>query len=69
MFFGLRCFLLLTLFALADVCNTAVKNPVGKVNADSQKMLGGCAVVAHFSKCSTLITKSLVQAASGFSEG
>ena len=31
---------LLTLFCLADVCNTAVRNPVGKVKADIEKMTG-----------------------------
>ena len=30
-----------TLFNLADVCSTAVKNPVGKVKPDSQKIDGG----------------------------
>ena len=28
------------LFCLADVCNTAVKNPVGNVNPESQNMTG-----------------------------
>ena len=53
----------------AEVCNTAVKNPVGKVKADSQKTMGGRAVVAHFSNWSTLATKSLVHEAKGFIEG
>lgn len=42
---------------------------MGNVNPDIQKMVGGWAVRAHFSNCSTLCTRSLVQAARGFSEG
>ena len=30
-----------TLFFLAEVCSTAVRNPVGKVNPESQKSTGG----------------------------
>jgi hypothetical protein len=38
-----------TLFCLAEVWRTAVRKPVGKVKADSQKTMGGWVVVAHFS--------------------
>lgn len=58
-----------TLFILADVCSTAVRKPVGKVKPDIQKMVGGWAVSAHLASWSTRITRSLVQAASGFRDG
>ena len=59
----------LTLFKRAEVWSTAVRKPVGNVKADIQKMVGGWAVMAHFSNCSTRCTRSRVQAARGFREG
>ena len=49
--------------ALAAVCSTAVRKPVGKVKADIQNTIGWCAVVAHFSNWSTRATRSRVHAA------
>lgn len=57
------------LFCLADVCNTAVKNPVGKVKPDIQNMIGWCAVLAHFANWSTRWTKSRVQLANALLDG
>ena len=59
----------LTLFFLAAVCSTAVRNPVGKVNADIQKRTGGWVVDAHLENCSTRTTRSRVHEPSGFLEG
>ena len=58
-----------TLFFLAAVCSTAVRNPVGKVNPESQNNTGGWVVVAHVENCSTRPMRSLVQAPSGLREG
>ena len=57
------------LFFLAAVCSTAVRKPVGNVKLESQNTIGGWAVVAHFSNCSTRSTKSRVHDASGFMLG
>lgn len=58
-----------TLFFLAAICNTAVRNPVGKVNPDSQNSTGGWVVVAQVAICSTLCTRSRVHAPRGFKDG
>ena len=58
-----------TVLSLADVCRTAVRNPVGNVKADSQKIIGGWEEAAHFSNCSTRSTRSRVHDASGFIDG
>ena len=59
----------LTLFCRADCWSTAVRKPVGNVNPDNQKIMGGCAVTAHLENCSTRCTKSRVHDASGFMDG
>lgn len=61
--------IVLTPFVLEDCWSTAVRKAVGYVNPDSQKILGGWAVVAQVASCSTLIIRSFVQDASGFMEG
>jgi len=58
-----------TVLSLAEVWSTAVRKPVGNVKADSQKIMGGWADVAHFSNCSTRSTRSRVHDASGFIDG
>ena len=54
------------LFWRAADCSTAVRKPVGNVNALSQKIFGGCAASAHCAKWSTRATRSRVHDASGF---
>lgn len=56
------------LFFLADVCRTAVRKPVGKVNAPIQNNFGGCVVLAHLANNSTRAAKSLAHEPKGFSE-
>ena len=50
---------------MAD-CSTAVRKPVGNVNALSQKIFGGCADSAHCAKWSTRAKRPRVHEASGF---
>ena len=56
----------LTVFCLAALCRTAVKNPVGKVKPDNQNTMGAWAEVAHFSNWSIRWIRSRVQEDSGF---
>ena len=60
---------LITLYRRADVCKTAVKNPVGNVKPDIQNIFGAWAVSDHLASCSILDIKSLVHAAKGFNDG
>ena len=57
------------MFFLAAVWRTAVRNPVGKVNPESQKRTGGWVVVAHVENCSTRCRRSLVQDPRAFWDG
>lgn len=58
-----------TFQSLAEVCSTAVRNPVGNVYAASQKSNGGWVVRAQLAKYSTRLIRSLVQAPSSFKDG
>lgn len=53
----------------AEVCKTAVKNPVGNVKADNQNKMGGLTVSAHTLKCSIRRPRSLVHEPRSFNEG
>lgn len=53
----------------ADVWSTAVKKPVGKVKAASQKSVGGLIVSAQVLKCSILKQRSRVHDPNNFNEG
>lgn len=46
-----RSLLYFVLVHMGVTCRTAVKNPVGNVNAASQKSTGGRVVSAHTAKC------------------
>ena len=59
----------LTLFFLAAVWRMAVRNPVGKVNPESQKRTGGCVVVAQRENCSTRCIRSRVHDPRDFWDG
>jgi len=51
-----------------NTCKTAVKNPVGKVNPESQNFTGGDKVVCQVVNWSTLWTKSRLHDPNGFND-